>query len=91
MSSSRMYVTKIRLTVPLTYYKSQAGVVSIDHLDQLTQDKFMRTMRINTLSVFLAIKYASSAMSKPNPSRGKLEGGGSIILTASGESLIESF
>jgi NAD(P)-dependent dehydrogenase (short-subunit alcohol dehydrogenase family) len=36
----------------------------------------MRTMKINTLSVFLAIKYAAEAMRKQNS-------GGSIIATAS--------
>lgn len=45
----------------------------------------MRTMRINALSVFLAIKYAAIVMAKTNPSAGKSESGGSIILTASGE------
>ena len=34
---------------------------------------------------FLAIKYGSEAMMKANASRGKDYGGGSIILTASGE------
>ena len=50
-------------------------------------EDFMRTMRINTLSVFLAIKYASSAMMKADPAKGKMEEGGSIILTASGTSI----
>ena len=59
--------------------------MSMDHLDNLTPDAFMRTLRINVLSVFLAIKFAAIVMAKPNPSVGKSEGGGSIILTASGE------
>ncbi|KAJ6577528.1 hypothetical protein B0H19DRAFT_1207933 [Mycena capillaripes] len=46
-------------------------------------DLFMNTVRINTLSCMLAIKHASAAMMKTNPSRGKTLSGGSIILTAS--------
>ena len=57
----------------------------MDHLDVLTSETFQRTMKINSFSVFLAIKYAAAAMAKPNPSVGKSESGGSIILTASGE------
>lgn len=60
----------------------------------------METMRINALSyvlmitqnrslilssVFLAIKHASAAMEKACSLKGKIEGGGSIILTASGD------
>lgn len=41
-------------------------------------------------SVFLAIKHASAAMKVTNPSKGKEFGGGSIILTASGELVVES-
>ena len=51
----------------------------------------MRTMRVNALSVFLAIKYASTAMMKADPVKGKGEEGGSIILTASGMSICLSF
>lgn len=36
-------------------------------------------------SCFLAIKHASAAMLKTNPSRGKDVSGGSIIMTASGK------
>ncbi|PIL34258.1 hypothetical protein GSI_03969 [Ganoderma sinense ZZ0214-1] len=43
----------------------------------------METIRVNSLSCFLAVKYASAAMKESNPSRGKDHGGGSIILTAS--------
>ncbi|OCB86841.1 NAD-binding protein [Sanghuangporus baumii] len=67
----------------LDVFFANAGVVSIDHLDNLTSDMFMRTLRINALSAFLAIKYAAIAMAKPNASVGKSESGGSIILTAS--------
>lgn len=38
-------------------------------------------------SAFLAVKHASLAMMKANPSRGKPYGGGSIVLVASGECL----
>lgn len=37
---------------------------------------------------FLAIKHASAALSQVNESVGKTEGGGSIILTASGTCLL---
>ena len=53
-------------------------------MDDLTEDIFMKTMKVNALSAFLAIKYASAEMKKANVSVGKPEGGGSIILTASG-------
>ena len=53
-------------------------------MDDLTEDIFMKTMKVNALSAFLAIKYASIEMKKANASVGKPEGGGSIILTASG-------
>lgn len=44
----------------------------------MTGDSFMKTLKINTLSVFLAIKHASATMLKGD------QRGGSIILTASG-------
>jgi len=43
----------------------------------------MNVMRVNALSCFIAVKHASDAMLKTNPSRGKPLSGGSIILTAS--------
>jgi len=45
-------------------------------MEGISSDTFMRTMKINTLSVFLAIKYASEAMKKQGVA-------GSIIATAS--------
>jgi NAD(P)-dependent dehydrogenase (short-subunit alcohol dehydrogenase family) len=45
-------------------------------LDEVSSDQFLRTLKINTLSVFLAIKHASAAMKKQDT-------GGSIIATAS--------
>ncbi|WVQ84481.1 hypothetical protein IAT38_006633 [Cryptococcus sp. DSM 104549] len=47
------------------------------------EDEFNEVMRINALGVFIAIKYASSAMAKLCPEKGKTIAGGSIILTAS--------
>ena len=45
-------------------------------MEDVNSESFMRTLKINTLSVFLAIKYAAAAMrTKGN--------GGSIIATAS--------
>ncbi|PFH50912.1 hypothetical protein AMATHDRAFT_75301 [Amanita thiersii Skay4041] len=67
----------------LDVFFANAGVPTRDHLDDISAENFMNTMRVNTLSCFLAIKYASLAMRKTDPSRGKETSGGSIILTAS--------
>ncbi|KLO20361.1 NAD-binding protein [Schizopora paradoxa] len=67
----------------LDVFFANAGYASRWLLDDITEEIFMNSMRVNTLSVFLAIKYAARAMVQTNPSRGKDEGGGSIILTAS--------
>ncbi|OCF44615.1 2,4-dienoyl-CoA reductase [Kwoniella heveanensis CBS 569] len=53
---------------------------------QIQEEEFNEVMRINALSVFIAIKYASEAMKKTCPEQGKYVSGGSIILTASSES-----
>ncbi|AAW45589.1 hypothetical protein CNBH3520 [Cryptococcus deneoformans B-3501A] len=45
--------------------------------------EFNEIMRINALGVFVAIKYASIAMAKLCPEKGKSIPGGSIVLTAS--------
>ena len=50
----------------------------------------MESMRVNTLSCFLAIKHGSAAMRKTNPAKGKDDMGGSIILTASGLDILLS-
>ncbi|WVF73005.1 hypothetical protein IAT40_007823 [Kwoniella sp. CBS 6097] len=50
---------------------------------QLKEEEFVEVMRINALSVFVAIKYASEAMRKTCPEKGKHVSSGSIILTAS--------
>jgi len=67
----------------LDVFFANAGYASRWRLDDITEEIFMNSMRVNTLSVFLAIKYAARAMVNTNPSRGKHESGGSIILTAS--------
>ncbi|KAF9012430.1 hypothetical protein BDQ17DRAFT_1343877 [Cyathus striatus] len=67
----------------LDIFFANAGVASRDTLENTTAETFMDSMRVNALSCFLAIKYASAAMLKPNASRGKEVSGGSIILTAS--------
>ena len=70
-------------------------------LDESPEDEYMEVMRINALryagrrtkrirqltrtSVFIAIKYASAAMSRVCPEKGKTVPGGSLMLTASGE------
>ncbi|KAH9895235.1 NAD-P-binding protein [Cubamyces lactineus] len=67
----------------LDVFFANAGVSSAQPLSQVSSEQFMNLMRINTLSCFLAVKHASEAMKKTNPSRGKEHSGGSIILTAS--------
>ncbi|KAJ3554513.1 hypothetical protein NM688_g3069 [Phlebia brevispora] len=67
----------------LDVFFANAGIATGQYLTDISSETFMNTHRVNTLSCFLAIKYASEAMSKPNASRGKEYGGGSIILTAS--------
>ena len=55
---------------------ANAGISGGFFMGGITSASFMRTMKINALSVFLAIKYAAAAM--------KAKGnGGSIIATAS--------
>lgn len=67
----------------LDVFFANAGIPSADTIENTTSETFMNVMRVNTLSVFLAIKHASAAMKVANPSRGKELSGGSIILTAS--------
>ncbi|KAL0956478.1 hypothetical protein HGRIS_002624 [Hohenbuehelia grisea] len=67
----------------LDVFFANAGWASRNALEDITVDEFMKSMRINTLSCFLALKYASAAMLKVNPTRGKEFSGGSIIMTAS--------
>ncbi|KAF5393241.1 hypothetical protein D9757_000684 [Collybiopsis confluens] len=67
----------------LDVFFANAGWASRDALVNTEATTFMESMRINALSCFLAVKYASPWMMKTNPSRGKDLSGGSIILTAS--------
>ncbi|KIY50148.1 NAD(P)-binding protein [Fistulina hepatica ATCC 64428] len=67
----------------LDVFFANAGWASRDDLKHTTSETFMKSMKINALSCFLAIKYASEAMKKTDPSRGKEYADGSIILTAS--------
>lgn len=67
----------------LDVFFANAGINSKESLHNITADAFMKMMRVNVLSCFLAVKHASEAMLKPNSSRGKEYSGGSIILTAS--------
>jgi NAD(P)-dependent dehydrogenase (short-subunit alcohol dehydrogenase family) len=60
----------------LDIFFANAGIMGGRYLDGITAESFMRTLNINTVSVFLAIKYAARAM--------KVKGnGGSIIATSS--------
>ncbi|WVO21159.1 uncharacterized protein IAS62_002465 [Cryptococcus decagattii] len=52
-------------------------------IKDVEEDEFNEIMRINALGVFIAIKYASTAMAKLCPEKGKSIPGGSIVLTAS--------
>ncbi|KAL0245724.1 hypothetical protein I308_104859 [Cryptococcus tetragattii IND107] len=52
-------------------------------LKDVEEDEFNEIMRINALGVFVAVKYASIAMVKLCPEKGKSIPGGSIVLTAS--------
>ncbi|GLB37531.1 putative KR domain containing protein [Lyophyllum shimeji] len=67
----------------LDVFFANAGVASRNALADTTAETFMNTMRVNALSCFHAVKFASAAMQKTNPSRGKEHSGGSIIMTAS--------
>lgn len=65
----------------LDVFFANAGVATAHFLPDITSKEFMNTLRINTLSCFLAVKHASEAMKQTG--KGKQEVGGSIILTAS--------
>ncbi|KAH8828158.1 NAD(P)-binding protein [Flagelloscypha sp. PMI_526] len=67
----------------LDVFFANAGIATQAHLSDTSAEQFQKTMRINTLSCFLALKYASEAMQKTNAAGGKTESGGSIIMTAS--------
>jgi NAD(P)-dependent dehydrogenase (short-subunit alcohol dehydrogenase family) len=65
----------------LDVFFANAGVASGDRLQDEDAESFMKMMRINALSCFLAIKHAGAAMLKLGG--GKEFTGGSIICTAS--------
>lgn len=66
----------------LDIFFANAGVLGGAKLvGDIAAEEFMETMRINTLSVFLAAKYAGKAMQVVG--REKKVPGGSIIATAS--------
>lgn len=65
----------------LDIFFANAGVATANTLQNTDADDFMNTMRVNALSVFLAVKHASEAMKIT--SNQKTIGGGAIIATAS--------
>ena len=65
----------------LDVFFANAGIVSGKVFWEEDSESFMKMMKTNTLSVFLAAKYGSRAMLKTSPS--KPHPGGSIIGTAS--------
>jgi NAD(P)-dependent dehydrogenase (short-subunit alcohol dehydrogenase family) len=67
----------------LDVFFANSGVCTLSSLADITSDDFMKTLRINALSCFVAVKHASKAMLHTNPEKGKPLSSGSIILTAS--------
>ncbi|KZV95961.1 NAD(P)-binding protein [Exidia glandulosa HHB12029] len=67
----------------LDVFFANAGVATATWFGDVTAETFERVMRINSLSVFLALKHASKAMLHFDPAKGKDEPGGSILMTAS--------
>lgn len=69
----------------LDVFFANAGVVGTNkHFGEVEGEEFMRTLRTNVLSVFVAIKYAAAAMMKTSPEEGaKKFPCGSIIATSS--------
>ncbi|KAL8983878.1 MAG: hypothetical protein Q9177_004852 [Variospora cf. flavescens] len=66
----------------LDIFFANAGIAgTIKRLSDISDEEFMKTLRTNVLSVFLALKYAPTAMRLPHPS--KSSPSGSIIATAS--------
>lgn len=66
----------------LDVFFANAGVVGKPIIfDRISEDEFMSVLKTNTLSVFLAAKYAAPAMRKTSSE--KPQSGGSIIGTAS--------
>ncbi|KAI9463618.1 sex determination protein tasselseed-2 [Lactarius psammicola] len=67
----------------LDIFFANAGIATFRTLEDTPGEVFTDTMRVNTLSCYLAVKHASAAMKQTNEARGKPLSGGSIILTAS--------
>lgn len=72
----------------LDVFFANAGVVGTNrHFGEVEGEEFMRTLRTNVLSVFVAIKYAAAAMMKTSPEGREGDGKkfpcGSIIATSS--------
>ncbi|KAI0062914.1 sex determination protein tasselseed-2 [Artomyces pyxidatus] len=67
----------------LDVFFANAGIATASTIEHTPADVFNEVMRVNALSVYLAVKHASAAMKKTNSTRGKEFSGGSIILTAS--------
>lgn len=65
----------------LDIFFANAGIVTLNLVANADAEDFMNTMRVNALSVFLAIRYASEAMKVT--SKDKPVAGGSIVATAS--------
>jgi NAD(P)-dependent dehydrogenase (short-subunit alcohol dehydrogenase family) len=63
------------------FFANGAIVGTPTHFKDTTGEQFLRTLKINTVSVFLALKYASAAMQVT--SAAKPTASGSIIGTAS--------
>jgi NAD(P)-dependent dehydrogenase (short-subunit alcohol dehydrogenase family) len=80
---SSVCIQALREEGRLDVFFANAGIATYDTMENITTETFMNVMRVNTLSVFVAIKHASAAMQVINPSKGKKFSGGSIILTAS--------
>lgn len=65
----------------LDVFFANAGIVTMNLVSNADAEDFMNTMRVNALSVFLAIKHASDAMKVTSAE--KPVSGGSIVATAS--------
>ncbi|KAL0087224.1 hypothetical protein J3Q64DRAFT_1735950 [Phycomyces blakesleeanus] len=66
----------------LDVFVANAGKATMSRISQETAESFTDMMRINSLSVFLAIKFAGEAM-KAVGKGGKERSGGSIVATSS--------
>ncbi|KAI9061665.1 NAD-P-binding protein [Trametes sanguinea] len=58
----------------LDVFFANAGISSAQPIADTTAEQFMKLMKVNALSCFLAVKHGSEAMKKTNPSRGKEHG-----------------